>query len=124
LKAVTSGPSIVQVIDGSIIIVRSWIEYSGNKMRSVAGYTRLVWRTREQTCSVAFERTEGVWTLKSWDCTAAITIPPEVLLRPPGPLILALGGLGIGVYRCYKEYGIGMLVVDEGPRYPTLKASE
>lgn len=90
LKAATSGPDKVHIMDGAMDIERPWMLYSGKRMRSVEGYARFVWRTREQICSVALERSKGVATWKSWDCTAAITMPPEVLFRPPNPLIFAV----------------------------------
>lgn len=90
LKAAASGPDKVHIIDGDMDIERPWILYSGKRIRSVEGYARFVWRTSEQICSVASARCWGVETWKSWDCTAAMVMPPEVLLSPPKPLILAV----------------------------------
>ena len=88
LKAATSGPDKVHIISGSIDIERPWMLYSGKRMRSVWGYARFVWRTREQMCCVALARSSGVVTRNNWDWIAAMTIPPFVLFNPPRPLIL------------------------------------
>jgi hypothetical protein len=60
LKALTSRPSRVHIMVGSIDIERPLMLYSEKRMRSLRGYALLVYRTREQTSFVYSKSCEAL----------------------------------------------------------------
>lgn len=84
------------------------MQYSEKRMKSIVGRARLVDRTRLHMCWTEDSRSKDVRTKGIWDCTAAITMPPVVLLKPPRPDILRLWVMVV----CGFEFRSGGTVVE------------